>query len=160
MKRPMNLHVKKALLSIGGFAVSVAPLAVVVGMKWGEYTHTVTRSVSLGIGGVLAIVLSLLKALGKLPEKTKPVVKYGVAFGLVCLLDPLIADLKLLLGAAFMGEAMDFLMFSWQVNRVNMQISGQYTAQGMAQVTQQQTAQTDKQQPVTPVVADEAEGRA
>ena len=159
MKKPMNLHVKKALLSIGGFAISIAPLAFVVGMKWGDYTHTVTRSVSLGIGGVIAVVLSLLKALGKLPEKTKPVVKYGVAFGLVCLLDPLIADLKLLLGAAFMGEALDALIFTWQINRTNMQINGMYTASGMTQA-QTQTVKAEETPKPQPVLADESEGRA
>lgn len=106
-KAPMNPSVKKVLLQIGGYIVSIAPLAVVFGLKWDTYTATTQSSISLGVGGAISLVLILIKSLGKVPKNIHPIIKYVVALVLVFALDPIIQDLKILLSAAIVGELID-----------------------------------------------------
>ncbi len=135
----MKLTVKKVLMQIGGFLVSILPILVAVGVKWNDYTSTTSRSVSLGIGGGVALILIFLKAIGKLPQKIKPIFRYSIALILVFLLDPLIQDLKLLLGMAIVGEVLDMSIFSWQITRLQKRIDAGITAE---EISKQQEAQT------------------
>ncbi len=107
----MKNKVKLAFLYVGSFLISIAPLAVAVGINFGRYTQTTASSFSLCFGGVIACVFALLKALGKLPKSTKRVFTYGALFAVVCLLEPLIYDIKLLSGMALLGEALDTVIF-------------------------------------------------
>ena len=136
----MKLTLKKLLLQIGGFLVSIAPILVTVGVKWGDYTSTTTRTVSLGVGGGVALILILLKATGKIPQNVKPIFRYGIALTLLFLLDPIIQDLKLLVGMAIVGEVLDMSIFSWQITKCQKQIDAGITA---TEVSKQQQAQTD-----------------
>lgn len=136
----MNLTAKKILLQIGGFLVSVAPIIITVGVKWDYYTATTARSVSLGIGGVFALILILLKALGKIPTNVKPIIRYSIVLVLLFLLDPIVQDLKLLVGMAIIGEVLDIGVFSWQITKTQKKIDAGITAQ---EVTERQKAQTD-----------------
>lgn len=106
-KKPMNPYVKKVLLQILGYVLSIAPLAVVFGLKWDTYTATTQSSISLGVGGAISLVLILIKSLGKVPKNIHPIIKYIVALVLVFALDPIIQDLKILLSAAIVGELID-----------------------------------------------------
>lgn len=106
-KKPMNPSVKKVLLQILGYVLSIAPLAVVFGLKWDTYTATTQSSISLGVGGAISLVLILIKSLGKVPKNIHPIIKYVVALVLVFALDPIIQDLKILLSAAIVGELID-----------------------------------------------------
>ncbi|GEM_PF-7026614 len=106
-KKPMNPSVKKVLLQILGYVLSIAPLAVVFGLKWDTYTATTQSTISLGVGGAISLVLILIKALGKVPKNIHPIIKYVVALVLVFALDPIIQDLKILLSAAIVGELID-----------------------------------------------------
>lgn len=106
-KKPMNPSVKKVLLQILGYVLSIAPLAVVFGLKWDTYTATTQSSISLGVGGAISLVLILIKSLGKVPKNIHPIIKYIVALVLVFALDPIIQDLKILLSAAIVGELID-----------------------------------------------------
>lgn len=106
-KKPMNPYVKKVLLQILGYVLSIAPLAVVFGLKWDTYTATTQSSISLGVGGAISLVLILIKSLGKVPKNIHPIIKYVVALVLVFALDPIIQDLKILLSAAIVGELID-----------------------------------------------------
>lgn len=135
----MNLTAKKILLQCGGYIVSIAPLVTVVVLNWDKYTSTQASTVSLGIGGSMALMFILLKSLGKIPENTKPIVKYSVAFTFVLCLEPILADLKWLLGMAVLGETLDISIFSWQVNRVKKQIDANITAKQTVEAQQQQT---------------------
>lgn len=136
----MKLTAKKILLQLGGYMVSIAPICVVVGLNWDRYTATTASSVSLGVGGGMALIFILLKALGKIPEKTKPIIKYSVAFAFVLCLEPILADLKWLLGAAVIGETLDLSVFSWQIAKTKKQIDAGITATATAN---SQTAQTE-----------------
>lgn len=106
-KKPMNPYAKKVLLQILGYVLSIAPLAVVFGLKWDAYTATTQSSISLGVGGAISLVLILIKSLGKVPKNIHPIIKYVVALVLVFALDPIIQDLKILLSAAIVGELID-----------------------------------------------------
>lgn len=106
-KKPMNPYAKKVLLQILGYVLSIAPLAVVFGLKWDTYTATTQSTISLGIGGAISLVLILIKSLGKVPKNIHPIIKYVVALVLVFALDPIIQDLKILLSAAIVGELID-----------------------------------------------------
>lgn len=106
-KKPMNPSVKKVLLQILGYVLSIAPLAVVFGLKWDTYTATTQSTISLGVGGAISLVLILVKSLGKVPKNIHPIIKYVVALVLVFALDPIIQDLKILLSAAIVGELID-----------------------------------------------------
>lgn len=106
-KKPMNPYVKKVLLQILGYVLSIAPLAVVFGLKWDTYTATTQSTISLGVGGAISLVLILIKSLGKVPKNIHPIIKYVVALVLVFALDPIIQDLKILLSAAIVGELID-----------------------------------------------------
>ena len=102
-KKPLPPSVKKVLFQVLGYIVSILPILVVVGLNWNEYTMTTTSTVSLCVGGVIALVLILIKAIGKMPKKIHPIIKYAVALVLVVALDALVQDLKLLLAAAIVG---------------------------------------------------------
>lgn len=106
-KKPMNPYAKKVLLQILGYVLSIAPLAVVFGLKWDTYTATTQSTISLGVGGAISLVLILIKSLGKVPKNIHPIIKYIVALVLVFALDPIIQDLKILLSAAIVGELID-----------------------------------------------------
>ncbi len=108
----MRRNVRLAVLTICSFFASIAPLAVAVGFNFKAYTATPAGAYSLGVGGVLALVIFFLKAINRLPKNVKRVFRYGAAFALVCLLEPLIMDAKLLLGMAFLGELIDCLIFA------------------------------------------------
>lgn len=124
----MKLQIKKFGLQIGGFLTSIAPIAAVVACKWTEFTCTTASTVSLGVGGGMAAVLVLMKSLGKTPAKVKPIIGYGIAFMLVSLLQPLIMNLQLLLGAALAGEFLDWSLISWRITRTERQINAHESA--------------------------------
>lgn len=122
----MKLTVKKILLQIGGYIVSVTPIVVYAGLNWKRYTATTASCVSLGIGGAIAFVLILLKALNHIPKNVKPIIKYCVVFALVLALEPLIIDLKYLLAMAIIGEILDIALFQWAISRTDKQINAQF----------------------------------
>lgn len=110
MSKTSNLKRRLAFLSFGSFAVSVAPLLLCVVANWGKYVKTPGDAVSLALGGGIAVVLLLLKVLGKLPVPRR-VVFYGVTFAMAYLLESLLDDLVLLSGMAFLGEVADLVLF-------------------------------------------------
>lgn len=115
----MNKTLKLGLLKAGSFLMTLAPLAVVVGLNWAHYTQTTASTVSLSAGGGLAAIVFGLKAAGRLPKNMSSIIKYGIAFGIICLLEPLILDAKLLVGAALAGEIGDKVIFSYPIKRVS-----------------------------------------
>lgn len=129
-KKPLPPSVKKVLFQVLGYIVSILPILVVVGLNWNEYTETTASTVSLCVGGVIALVLILIKAIGKMPKKIHPIIKYAVALVLVVALDALVQDLKLLLAAAIVGEVLD-LPIEHYVNKLRLQINQQATLNAM-----------------------------
>lgn len=134
-KKPMPLPVKKVLLQILGYCVSILPILIVVGMNWGEYTKTTEATVSLCVGGVIALVLILIKAIGKMPKQIHPLIKYAVALVLVVALDAVVKDLKLLLAAAIVGEVLN-LPVEYYLKKVKRAIDQQATVTAVDNQTQ------------------------
>ena len=108
-KKP-NLKLRLALLYIGSFVVSVAPLLVCFIINWDKYAETPADTVKLCIGGVIALVFIFLKVIGKL-KMPRRIVLFGVVFVMAYLLQPIIKDLMLLSGMALAGEFLDFVCF-------------------------------------------------
>lgn len=123
-----KMKAKLVLLHISSFVVSILPIVLIVAFNWNHYVKTPSSTVSLAVGGSLAMLFLLAKALGKLPDKTKRVVKYGVFFGLVILLDPIIQDLKILSGGAFLGELLDSVFFERQIKKLKQNLQADNTA--------------------------------
>lgn len=135
-KKPMNPHIKKILLQIGGFLISILPLCVLVGIRWDVYTATKSTSISLGIGGVMAIILMLVSALDKMPKKIHPCLRLGVLLLLAVAFRSLLSDIIYLLAAAFVGELLYLCIFEWQIKKVSNEIAQQPTLDAMDKQTQ------------------------
>lgn len=124
-KKPMKPGVKKLLLQIGGFLISILPLCILVGIRWDVYTATKSTSLSLGFGGVMAVILMLISALGKMPKKIHPCLRLGVLLLLAVAFRSLLSDIIYLLAAAFVGELLYLCIFEWQIKRVQREIEQQ-----------------------------------
>ena len=136
----MSNKIKLMWLYIGSFLVSIAPIVIMVAFNWGHYTSTPKSSMSLAIGGVMAVILILLKAMDKLPKRVKRIIYYVIGFFMVWLLEPILLDLKWLLGMAIIGEGLDMAFFSWKIKRLKEDMlidrSADATAQRVEQAVQ------------------------
>ncbi len=121
MKTRMKLRIKLIVLYVLSFLVSIAPLAVVLIINWGNYTSTVTDTLKLSFAGVMAVVFLFLKVVGKL-KMPRRVVFYGILCLFIWLLQPVIGDLLLLAGMAFLGELVDFIFFQSAIKRTKERI--------------------------------------
>lgn len=138
MKKKLNPNVKLALLRGGSFVTSFLPLAIVIGLNWNRYTATPQVATSLTIGGGVAVAVTILKALGKLPQKPKRVIMYGFVFAMLWVLEPLILDLKLLVGAALVGEIGDMVAIQPFITYTKKQVDANITAKATAEHLQMQ----------------------
>lgn len=131
----MSKKGKLALLYIFSFIISIAPITIIIACNWSHYTKTPASTVSLSVGGIMAVGLIIVKTLGKMPQNVNRLVKYGILFGIVWLLEPIILDLKVLLGAAFLGELLDSLFFVRKIRQLKEEIYINKTAQATADIT-------------------------
>lgn len=121
--KPLKLKTKAKFLQVGGVAATFAPLAVGIGMNWQDYFATKETGVSLTVGGVMALVIVIINALGK----GKAVfgngfIVSGVVFALCLLLEPLVLNLKFLTGMMFLGEGINTAVFKPAVTSAKKQI--------------------------------------
>ena len=113
----MKRRTKLRLLEISRVIVILTPLLVVVILNRNDYFYSPTSTVSMTLGGCVAIVLALLLSFDKIHIRSR-LVLIGLLFGLVWALEPLIIDLKLLLGAAFGGEIINTIFFEGRIKRM------------------------------------------
>ena len=118
-----KLKRRKVALCFIRFFVSVAPIAVAVGLNWNDYTRTVRSGVSLAAGGIIALVLIVLKLLNRMPKKVHGVIKYGIVFIVTYLLQDLLNDAVLLTGCAFVGELLDWAIFTLPIKKTEEKIA-------------------------------------
>lgn len=97
-------------LYIGSYIVSVAPLLVILILRWDNYTKTPGDTVKLCIGGAICLFFVFLKVIGKL-HMPRRIVLFGIVFLMAYLLKALMDDLVLLSGMALVGEALDLICF-------------------------------------------------
>lgn len=130
---------KKKLYSlyIASFIVSVLPLIIVVAFNFEHYTKTPKSTISLTVGGVMALILMGLKAINKLPKIASSPIKIGIVLLIVCLLEPLILDLKLFLVALFIGATLDSLIFSGRIKNLKEEIMIDKTSTATAEKIEQ-----------------------
>lgn len=131
------MRIKLFWLYVGSFLVSIAPIIVMVGFNWGHYTSTPQSTFSLAIGGVIAIVFILLKAMDKLPKRAKRIVYFIMWFFILKLLEPILLDLKWIVGMAILGEALDMILFSWRIKRMKEDILIDRTAEVTSEKVEQ-----------------------
>lgn len=118
-KQP-NLKKRLILLYIGSFIVSIAPLLIVLIVRWGNYTKTPSDTVKLCFGAVICIVFMVLKVIGKLKMPSR-IITFAVVMLLAFLLQSLTNDLILLSGMALLGEALD-LVFQHFIKKTKEQM--------------------------------------
>lgn len=109
-KKQPNLKTRLVFLYIGSFIVSIAPLLVVLILRWDNYTKTPGDTVKLCFGGAICLFFVFLKVIGKL-KMPRRIVLFGVVFIMAYLLKALMDDLILLSGMALTGELIDLLCF-------------------------------------------------
>ena len=90
-KKQPNLKLRLVFLYIGSFIVSIAPLLVILIIRWDNYTKTPGDTVKLCVGGVLCLFFVFLKVIGKL-QMPRRIVLFGIVFVMAYLLQALMND--------------------------------------------------------------------
>ncbi len=132
----MKQTIKLKLLQLGSLITSLAPLGVAVGINWNSYVTAGSSSpLKLTIGGVLAAAMIALTAVGKLKIKGK-YWGLGIALVLVYLLEPILADMKMLLLCVLGGDVLNTITFSNWVNKYKEKIEINKQADATAKATE------------------------
>lgn len=128
-KKAPNLKLRLILLYIGSFIVSIAPLLVILILRWDNYTKTPGDTTKLCIGGIICLFFVFLKVIGKL-QMPRRIVLFGIVFLMAYLLKALMDDLILLSGMALAGEVLDLIFFQHfiKVTRENILVEKTATA--------------------------------
>ena len=138
MKTP-KYKLRLALLYIGSFIVSIAPLLVCLIINWNDYTKMPQDTVKLCLGGLIALLFTFLKVIGKL-HMPRRIVLFSIVFVMVYLLQTILQDLLLLSGMALLGELIDSIVFqrAIKLTKENMLVSktANTTAEQVVQVLQ------------------------
>jgi hypothetical protein len=102
---------KLKLLEGGGIVTSLLPLLVVIIINWNEYVVAAGGSSwKLTIGGVMAVGMIAATMIGKMKL---PGLKtfFAILLVIIFLLEPILADLKLLCAAALGGQLINGFTF-------------------------------------------------
>lgn len=121
MKKKVNLKARLIVLQILSLIVSAAPLLIYVFINWGHYAKTPGDTVKISVGLVIAIILFLLKVIGKL-KMPKRVVTYSVIVVLSYFLYPLIQDIVWLSMLCLAGEVADLLLLQRPIKKLKEDI--------------------------------------
>jgi hypothetical protein len=126
----MKPRVKLALLCVLSYIVSILPLVITFAFNLDKYTKSAEATVKLTIGGLIVLVLLLIRTLGK----TIPGGIGGalIAFILAFLLEAIIADLVLLLGMFLLGECLDIIFIRRRIATLREDILVDKTAKATA----------------------------
>ena len=98
-------------LSVGGFLSTFLPPALLLLLRWEDYTRVPAGGVRLTVGGLLLAGLLLCRVLGRMPHLSRVTV-LALALTLVYLLEGILSELPLILWVTLAGEAVDALVFS------------------------------------------------
>lgn len=121
-KKKLSPKQKLILLKIGSFIISVAPVLIFIVCNWGDYVKTGADLVKLSIGFVIAIILFLLKVIGKL-KMPRRVVTYSVICVLCYFLYPLVLDIVYLSALCLLGELLDMCIFHRSIKNLEEAIA-------------------------------------
>ena len=113
----MQTKTKLRWLECASFLSSITPLCIAVGINWDVYTKTTASTVSITIGGIIAIFMALLAVKGRLKPPAQRIYTYAFIFGMACLLEPIVMDIKLLSGMLLAGEGINVAFFDRYVKK-------------------------------------------
>lgn len=119
----MSKQIKLKLLQGGGLVTSLAPLITCIAINWNDYVvASGGQTWKLSIGGTIAVFLIAVAMLGKLKM---PGLKtfFAVLLVIVFLIEPILADLKLLCACALGGQILNGISFEWLANNYKDKIS-------------------------------------
>jgi hypothetical protein len=114
----MKTKLIKFLWTAGGFTASVAPLIVVLVIRWDSYIKTWTDGVRLSIGGIILAVMMIAKLRGALKIPSGTTVAVCVLI-LSILLSRVLDDLTLLCTAYIIGDVLNLLFFKKKIDSIN-----------------------------------------
>lgn len=100
----------------------MAPLVITFIINREKYLTTPADTFKLCTGGLIAVGIIALKAIGKL-KVPRGITLYGIVFALAYLLEELLKDLMLLSGMALLGEIVDAAIFRPLITRTKEKIS-------------------------------------
>lgn len=127
---------KIALLHILSVILSICPVLIYFFINLDEYTKTVTETVKLTAGGMVLLVIVILKVLGKL-KIPSGIALYGIILVLAYLLDAIIADLMLFAFLALIGEILSTicgLVIKAQAKRLEREKTASVTAEEIKKI--------------------------
>lgn len=103
---------KATMVKLAGQVTAIAPLGVVVGLNWSEYTSTVPKTISLTLGGMILALVLALNYFGKLKSVLGSGYTTLVFCALLCtFMQPIIADLEVILYSLLAGETVNKAIF-------------------------------------------------
>lgn len=118
----MSKQIKLKLLQGGGLVTSLAPLITCIAINWNDYVvASGGQTWKLSIGGTIAVFLIAVAMLGKLKM---PGLKtfFAVLLVIVFLIEPILADLKLLCACALGGQVLNGISFELLANNYKSKI--------------------------------------
>lgn len=118
----METKTKLRWLQCASFLSTLTPLAIAVGINWDTYTKTTSSTISITIGGVIAIIMTLLAVKGHLKAPAQRIWTYVFIFVMACLLEPIIMDIKLLSGMLLAGEGINLACFDRFVKKTAQEV--------------------------------------
>jgi hypothetical protein len=113
----MKRRTKLRLLELARVLVVLTPLVIVVILNRNDYFYSSAAAIKMTIGGCGVIVFAVLLSFDKVRIRSRALL-FGVIFGFAYALEPLLADLKILSGAAFLGELINAIFFESRINRL------------------------------------------
>lgn len=133
---------KATMVKLAGQVTAIAPLGVVVGLNWSEYTSTVPKTISLTLGGMILALVLALNYFGKLKSILGSGYTTLVFCALLCtFMQPIIADLEVILYSLLAGETVNKAIFkNWAKKLVESKTNAEQqkkTEDAMAKVLEQ-----------------------
>ena len=133
---------KATMVRLAGQVTAIAPLGVVVGLNWSEYTSTVPKTISLTLGGMILALVLALNYFGKLKSVLGSGYTTLVFCALLCtFMQPIIADLEVILYSLLAGETVNKAVFkNWAKKLVESKTDAEQqkkTEEAMSKVFEQ-----------------------
>lgn len=133
---------KATMVKLAGQVTAIAPLGVVVGLNWSEYTSTVPKTISLTLGGMILALVLALNYFGKLKSVLGSGYTTLVFCALLCtFMQPIIADLEVILYSLLAGETVNKAVFkNWAKKLIESKTNAEQqkkTEDAMAKVLEQ-----------------------
>ena len=105
----------------------MAPLTVYLITNWEKYIGVREDAIKLSFGGIICVILVLLKILGRL-KGTSSTVSLGIFFILSYLLKSITDDLIVFSFLALVGDIGDKMFFSIPISRTKNALAAEKTA--------------------------------